>query len=383
MDRFKLPAWIPAWVRPVLLGLLVILGAFNSLITYFSNAAYLTDPNGNALQRMLNAVASAPWWAWWSLLLLAILLLYGVPLLERWRKPKTHFIVHLEPTALAPTGGPTYKDPTAEEKAKAGARAQAVAAIAKLPLIPDISDRTFAYVKALREAMIGCHGGLDSVAETDPEMLRAFEEALLDLKPLIEKRLGRQIQMPDTGMLTVSGVVHLAKDLELAAAAISASRYASSPKDSSVTSRDQSGGITAHTIGTVIQREPEVAPKTHYCYLIADTTDMRHMRSPYLWIHADGRVPPGSGYISPWGSPKGHGNYAAINKKIEWRTTSRRGFKTAVFLPPGDYSIDFSAEGSLNWEERLIIRHDERGLTQEATIFPEDGEPFSPEIHEH
>jgi hypothetical protein len=62
-------------------------------------------------------------------------------------------------------------------------------------------------------------------------------------------------------------------------------------------------GFSFQTIGTVVQREPAVAPKVHYCYATADTTDMKNISSLYLWIHADRPEPPGSRYINPWGSP--------------------------------------------------------------------------------
>lgn len=124
-------------------------------------------------------------------------------------------------------------------------------------------------------------------------------------------------------------------------------------------------------------------PEAYYCYLVADTTDLQNNASPYLWIHADGPVPPGSAWISPWGSKKGSNEYHAVNKSVPWTYTSPTGFKTAVCLPPGDYSIDFTAQGHLNWEERLIVSRGHNKLTQEVTIIPLGGEPFSPDIVEH
>jgi hypothetical protein len=125
-------------------------------------------------------------------------------------------------------------------------------------------------------------------------------------------------------------------------------------------------------------------PARHYCYAVADSTDLHSNASPYLWLHADGPVAPGTGYISPWGSEKGHGNYNSIGKQLEWGTTSTKGFKTAVCLPAGDYSIDFSALDHHNWEQRLTIERDGRGkLIQKARIYPENDRPFSPYIPRH
>lgn len=126
-------------------------------------------------------------------------------------------------------------------------------------------------------------------------------------------------------------------------------------------------------------------PAPYFCYVVADTTDMSGdiPVSPKLWIHAEGYVPPGSGFVSPWGSRKGANEYKRIGLKIPWTMTSANGFDTGERLPPGDYSIDFTALGHLNWEERLTIYWEDQKLKQTVLIIPANGKSFSPEIYEH
>lgn len=144
-----------------------------------------------------------------------------------------------------------------------------------------------------------------------------------------------------------------------------------------------SASVSVLVLGALVARWL-LRPPQCYCFLVADTTDMggEIAVSPKLWIHADGPVPPGSGYINPWGAPKGRENYHAIGKRISWSSTSARGIDTGVRLPPRDYSIDFTA-GHLNWEEHLEIYWENKKLEQSVTVIPEHDRPFSPDIYEH